>query len=246
MSARNPTAPPVLALWSAPRSRSTAFLRMMRERGDHTVLHEPFSHVVNFGRTEVDGRPVHGETELIAAIRALGHREPVFFKDTTDYHYPGLLGHAEFLREARHTFIIREPAEVIASHFALNRDLGLAEIGIERLHEIYQAVHAATGERPVVVTAEDLIARPRQTVRAYCSAVGIPFRAEAMTWQPAVLPEWRSTLRWHGATSRTSGFTELASTYPDTVHNNPVLAGYLEHHLPYYTDLLRYRLLVPA
>jgi hypothetical protein len=34
---------PVLMLWSSPRSRSTAFFRMMAERGDFTAVHEPFS-----------------------------------------------------------------------------------------------------------------------------------------------------------------------------------------------------------
>jgi hypothetical protein len=31
----------MLMLWSAPRSRSTAFYRMMIERGDFTAVHEP-------------------------------------------------------------------------------------------------------------------------------------------------------------------------------------------------------------
>ncbi len=33
----------IIALWAAPRSVSTAFERMMMERGDHAVVHEPFS-----------------------------------------------------------------------------------------------------------------------------------------------------------------------------------------------------------
>jgi len=32
----------MLMLWSAPRSRSTAFYRMMIERGDFTGVHEPW------------------------------------------------------------------------------------------------------------------------------------------------------------------------------------------------------------
>ena len=32
----------ILALWCHPRSVSTAFERVMRERGDLGVLHEPF------------------------------------------------------------------------------------------------------------------------------------------------------------------------------------------------------------
>src|SRR5437763_104256 len=46
----------IVALWSAPRCRSTAFLRMMVERGDFTVLHEPCSQLKNFGCAYVADR----------------------------------------------------------------------------------------------------------------------------------------------------------------------------------------------
>ena len=36
-------------LWTVPRSVSTSFERMMSERGDHTVLDEPFSRSYYFG-----------------------------------------------------------------------------------------------------------------------------------------------------------------------------------------------------
>ena len=36
---------PVLVLWAVPRSTSTAFERMMSQRGDHTCVHEPFGEV---------------------------------------------------------------------------------------------------------------------------------------------------------------------------------------------------------
>jgi hypothetical protein len=41
---------PVFALWSAPRARSTAFVRSMVERGDLIALHEPFCNLADFGR----------------------------------------------------------------------------------------------------------------------------------------------------------------------------------------------------
>jgi hypothetical protein len=48
----------MLMLWSAPRSRSTAFYRMMTERGDFTAIHEPFSNVAIFGHTEIGDKPL--------------------------------------------------------------------------------------------------------------------------------------------------------------------------------------------
>jgi hypothetical protein len=215
---------------------------MMTERGDRTVLHEPFSHVADFGRTVVDGVEVTGQRALVEAIRALGERVPVFFKDTTDFHYPAVLEDTGFLAGATHTFIVRHPAEAIASHAALNPDLGRDEIGFARLAEIYDAVAAATGAEPVVIDSDDLVRRPVDTVWAYCERVGIPFRPDALVWRPGLRAEWEKTSSWHESTSRTSGFVQTTSQHRDTVHGDPVLSGYLAYHLPYYQRLHQRRL----
>ncbi|GAA3398652.1 sulfotransferase family protein [Streptomyces roseoviridis] len=228
---------PVLALWSAPRSRSTAFARMMAERGDRVVVHEPFSQVVDFGEVKVGDRVARGERDVLAALRDMAARTPVFFKDTTDFHYPALLADRDFLAAATHTFIIRHPAEAIASHHALNPDLGRDEIGFARLHEIFTAVRDATGTTPVVVDSDDLLDRPADTVRAYCSAVGIPFLPDALSWQPGMRSEWEATSRWHESTSRTAGFTRGSGRGAETVEANPVLRAYRDYHLPYYEEL---------
>lgn len=235
---------PVLALWSAPRCRSTAFARMMAERNDRVVVHEPFSLVVDFGEVKVGDRVAHTEQDVLAALRLIAADRPVFFKDTTDFHYPALLADQEFLAAATHTFIIRHPAEAIASHHALNPDLGRDEIGFARLHEIFTAVRAATGRTPVVIDSDDLLDRPADTVRAYCAAVGIPFMPDALNWQPGMRSEWQGTSRWHESTSRTGGFTRGSRGGAELVAANPALGAYLDYHLPYY-ELLRAAALRP-
>jgi Sulfotransferase domain len=243
MGIENNTAPPtILALWSAPRSRSTAFLRMMAQRGDFTVVHEPFSQVVDFGEVGVGERVVRSEQEAIAALRAMAADGPVFFKDTTDFRFPGVLGDPEFLHAVTHTFIIRHPAEAISSHYALNPALGLDEIGYPWLCELYDAAAGATGTAPVVVDSADLVTDPEATVRAYCAAVGIPFDPAALSWAAGIRPEWQRTRRWHERTGATTGFAEVTAEYADTPENNELLAGYLVHHLPYYERLLAAKL----
>lgn len=235
---------PVLALWSAPRSRSTAFARMMAERNDHVVVHEPFSQVVDFGEARVGDLVAHTEQDVLAGLRAIAAETPVFFKDTMDFHYPALLADHAFLKAATHTFIIRHPAEAIASHYALNPNLGRDEIGFAWLYEVFAAVRSATGATPAVIDSDDLLSRPVDTVRAYCSAVGIPFMPEALSWQPGMRPEWQATDRWHQSTSQTAGFTRRAGGGAEVVDANPVLRAYLDYHLPYY-ELLRAAALQP-
>jgi hypothetical protein len=58
---------PILMLWSAPRSRSTAFYRMMIERGDFTGVREPFSRVEVFGAADRGGPPGWARCPAVAA-----------------------------------------------------------------------------------------------------------------------------------------------------------------------------------
>jgi len=217
---------------------------MMMERDDLTVLHEPFSQLADFGSSMVDGRVTRSEPELIDAIRRLAAANPVFFKDTTDFRYPGVLADRGFLREATHTFLVRHPREVIASHYALNPKLTCDEIGFARLHELYLAARDATGRPPVVVDADDLLDGPERTVRAYCDQIGLPFRAEALRWSAGMPDQWRQTERWHVDAANSGGFTRAARSYLVTVDNDPVLAEYYSHHLPFYAYLHERRLRV--
>jgi hypothetical protein len=236
---------PILALWSLPRSRSTAFFLMMAQRGDFLALHEPFSNLAEFGTVTVGGTQARSATDLLAAIRAAALDQPVFFKDTTDERYPELLADREFLRsDARHTFLIRHPRETIASYYQLNPLVRQHQIGVAALHEIFVTVRNLTGRQPVVIDAADLVKAPGALVRAYCDAVSIPFRPDALRWQPGQRQQWQPTRRWHERASQSSGFEATAPAPGPDVDSHPALAGYLRYHLPFYEDLRRYRLRV--
>lgn len=235
--------PPLLILWSAPRSRSTAFFRMMTERGDYLPVHEPFSYLAEFGQVEVGGSAVTSEPELIAALRALSAGNHVFIKDTTDERYPAVLADQRFLRQdAVHTFLIRHPRETIASYQALNPDVALSQIGMESQYELYCAVSQATGRPPLVVDSDDLVTQPAATVQAYCAQVGIDFRPEALSWQPADRSEWAPSHRWHADAAASSGFGDVREDPRMDVDSHPVLGRYLAHHLPFYEKLYALRM----
>ncbi|WP_316520098.1 sulfotransferase family protein [Kitasatospora brasiliensis] len=237
--------PPVLALWSAPRSRSTAFFRMMCERRDFQVLHEPFSYLAEFGEVEADGRTLRSEPDLLAALRDLGDREPLFFKDTTDERYAGVLADRGFLaHDAVHTFIIRHPAETIASYHALNPEVKRDQIGFEAQYELFEAVAEASGKVPVVIDSADLADRTEEVVKAYCAAVGIPYLEHALHWQPEARTEWRPSERWHVEVSVSTGIHRERRDHGLDVEHHPVLGGYLEHHLPFYEKLRAHRIVL--
>lgn len=231
----------ILALWSAPRCRSTAFLRMMAARGDFAIVHEPFSHVADFGETEVAGRTVRSEAELIEALYAAAADRPVFFKDTTDFHYPHVLTDTRFLRDVTHTFMIRDPAAAIASHHRLNPGLGRDEIGFAWLREIFDAVTAATGSVPVVLDGDELVTDPEGLIAAYCRRAGMPYRPDALSWQSGMLDQWQRTARWHAEASATTGFVAAPAPRPVEL-TDPRLLAYLRYHRPHYEAMRDHRL----
>lgn len=228
----------VLALWSVPRSRSTAFFRAMAERGDFQVVHEPFSYLAEFGECEVQGRTVTSEPALIDALRELGQAGPLFFKDTTDEQYPGVLADERFLAEdAVHTFLIRHPARTIASYQAINPDVRNHQIGFESIYAIYEAVAAATGRQPLVLDGDDFAAQPQAMMAAYCAQVGIPCDLDALSWRSGERSEWAPSARWHRDASESSGVHARTNDYGLDVEADPVLGDYLRHHLPFYEKL---------
>lgn len=236
----------MLMLWSAPRSRSTAFYRMMIERGDLTGVHEPFSYVALLGTTDIGGKPLGTTPEVIAELRSLAATQRVFIKDTTDRRHCEALADRRFLAEdAQHTFLIRHPRETIRSYLALRRDPRIHEIGFEAQHEVYTKVSRLTGRDPLVIDASDLMKRPADTISAYCAHAGIDFRPHALSWQPSERPEWQGGFgRWFTDVAASSGLAEVPSRRGLDPDQHPLLGTYLAYHLPFYQELYQRRLVV--
>jgi hypothetical protein len=233
---------PVFALWSAPRARSTAFFRSMVEREDMVALHEPFSDLAGLGETDVEGRPFNSPVALLDWLRNETHDVNVFVKDTPVRRHRELLADRCFLAEAQHAFLIRRPQEIAASFYAVEPDMNIDSIGLETLHALHTAVRDAGGHTPVVIDSDDLVARPEATMSAYCSAVGLPFMPEALTWKPGDRAEWRRSARWHVDVAASSGFAAPERSYIHTVATSDELARYVAHHQQFYERLRAQRL----
>ncbi len=224
-----------LGLWSAPRSMSTAFFRMMAERDEFCLVHEPFYASESGLPVQVGSHTLRGAAEVIAFLR--NSPQPVFFKETTEFRHADLFARHPELLEMTHTFIIRDPRRVIESHYALNPNVTRDEIGFEHLAQIFDLVHRETGTAPVVVDADLLVRDPAGVVSQYCQRVGLAERPDTLNWTPAERPEWSATNRWHADAAASTTFQPVERNYPVTTDNDERLAGYLEYHLPFYHRL---------
>jgi len=197
-----------LALWAVPRSVSTAFERMMIERGDHTVLTEPFSVAYYFGperrSARFAGRTLPDSTydDVLEAIA--GGEPPVFFKDMAT-HLGGRLT-PETLGRWTNSFLIRDPAFTLPSLARVWPDFTDDEAGYAAQRHAFDAVAELTGAAPVVIDSDDLRARPPEVVAAWCAAMEIDFDADALTWESGMLDQWRLWEDWFASTARTTGF----------------------------------------
>ncbi len=240
----------LIALWSHPRSMSTAFERIMRERGDLTCAHEPFmyDYYVHRKMREMPGfdvRPDHPVS--YAAIRdslvAQAAEGPVFFKDMAYYVVPQIYDDPEFMARVTHCFLIRHPLATVLSYYKLDNAVTSEEIGIEAQWQLYETLNAA-GHNPVVVDAETVRANTRGTMALLWERIGLGWRNEAFDWQE-VPEDWHQVGAWHEDASTSSGIRGADAEemlrkeleFETLEAEVPHLRTYLDHHLPYYQKL---------
>ncbi|QES48316.1 sulfotransferase family protein [Streptomyces venezuelae] len=218
----------VIALWSPPGCRATGFERMMIDRGDLTVLHEPFTKLALTGRYSHEGRLYGTATALLESVLERAERpgaRPVLFTDSTALRHPDLLMDTRFTSRIQHTFLIRDPAEVIAAHRAGGRESTSEAIGFGNCWEIFELARMASGAVPVVLDAADLPVRPAEVAASYAMHTGLP---------PAAGPgRWTMEEEWLPA--GTGSLTEL-------VLGDPHLAELYADQLPYHAWLSAHRL----
>ena len=185
----------IVALWAVPRSTSTAFEWMMRQRGDITCLHEPFGEAWYQGeeplwpRLTEDSLRTPGLTleSVWASMLEMAAKGPVFSKDFP--HYIDHIWNDEMLSHFTHSFLIRNPAMTITSMFDKWPDFHEKEVGFAEQRELFERLLDKTGTPPPVIDSDDLLENPADIVEKWCNAVGLPFIEEALSWEPGARDE---------------------------------------------------------
>ncbi|HMQ25446.1 MAG TPA: hypothetical protein PKA98_05620 [Acidimicrobiales bacterium] len=204
---------PIRVLWAVPRSASTAFERMVIERGDHTVLDEPFSAAYYYGPERRSDRfaerwPDPSYDDVCARIDQAAAERPVFVKEQA-YQAGPVLGE-DLLGRYVNSFLIRDPRWTVASFADKWPDVTPEEVGFEAIGEAYDiacALHEAAGEpAPVVIDTADLRADPPAMVEGWCDGVDLDYDEGALTWDPGMQPEWELWPDWYGGTAASTGF----------------------------------------
>ena len=239
---------PILALWAIPRSTSTAFERMMRQRGDHLCHHEPFGEAWYFGEDRLCPRetkePIRGGLTFASVWQGLladAARERVFIKDFP--HYIMHMVDDKFLAAYTHSFLIRTPEKMLPSMYKHWPDFEVAETGYAEQRDLFNRIADRDGTAPPVVDSDDLLDNTTATVEAWCAAVGIPYMPEALEWEQGERKEmsWYDGGSWHENLEASTGLKRQKRDYVSIDHNDHLKRAY-EICRPHYEDLYAHRL----
>lgn len=240
---------PIVALWAHPRSLSTALERVFIERGDFEVFHEPFSVVYYLHErraapalAEADAAETADYPTVREQILRAAERGPVCFKDMAYHGADHLTRDDPFLDRLTHLFLIREPRQTLASHYAKNPQLTCEEVGYEQQARLFDHLCARGGETPLVIAAEDLQRVPKEVIAAVERRLGLAARPDTVRWQPGFQPQWSVWKSWHQEVAESGGIRSGQTKYAQTVDNHPRLAELLAHHQPFYEALHAQRL----
>jgi len=243
----------IVALWAVPRSTSTAFEWMMRQRGDLDCLHEPFGEAWYQGEDPLWPRFTEGDKttpgltleSVWEDLKSRANKVPVFIKDFP--HYINHLWDPAFLAHFTHAFLIRDPAKTLTSMYNKWPDFDELEVGFPEQRALFDLLSALHGAPPPVIDSDDLLEHPEAMTRAFCDAVGIPFIAEALSWAPGGDPSahsWWDGGSFHANLAQSTGLVPQERKYVE-LENTPKRVQQVHRRMrPHYDHLHRHRLRV--
>lgn len=237
-----------IAMWSGPRNISTAMMRSFENRADAVVWDEPFyAHYLaetglNHAMADEIIAAYETDWQKVAdkAIGPVPGGRAVFYQKHMTHH---LLPHMamDWLDGLTNAFLIRDPARVLASYIEKRAEVTLEDLGLPQQQRLFEWVRQRTGEVPVVLESDDVLANPEGMLRALCGRAGIAFDPAMLSW-PAGRRDsdglWAA--HWYGAVETSTGFVasgKAARSVP--AHLRDLLTA----AQPYYEALRPHRLM---
>lgn len=237
-----PGEPARIAMWSGPRTVSTALMRSWENRPDTVVVDEPL-YAFYLDRTGID----HPGREQVIASQPTSWQAVIselteaplpagatvcYAKHMTHHLLPEV--DRDALAPLRHAFLIRDPRELLASYARVRTTPTLDDLGIWQQAEVFDRFGGP------VIDARDLLECPEAILRSLCAALGVPF-CEAMLRWPAGPRDTDGVWApyWYESVWRSTGFGRYR---PPEAPLPGRLAALAEQCQPYYERLHAHRL----
>lgn len=203
-----------IAMWSGPRNLSTALLRAWGNRTDTAVSDEPL--YAHYLRTTGADHPARDRVlatldddwrrVAVALHGPVPGGKRIWYCKHMTHHVTDDVD-LDWLDGLRNCFLIRAPAQVVASYAQVRSRPTLADLGFTQQWRLFDHVCQRTGDVPPVIDADDLLRDPPAVLSALCAAVGVDFDERMLSWPPgprATDGVWAP--HWYGAVERSTGF----------------------------------------
>jgi hypothetical protein len=178
-----------IAMWSGPRNISTAMMRAWENREDCAVSDEPL-YAAYLAATGLDhpGRDeviAAGQTDWRCVVDTLlgpaPEQAPVWYQKHMSHHLLPQMT-IDWVLRLRNVFLIRDPAEVVASYVKSRATVTADDIGLPQQWRLFEFLRERTGETPLVIEASDFLRTPEAHLRAVCAWLDLPFTPRMLSW----------------------------------------------------------------
>lgn len=229
----------ILNLISGPRNISTALMYSFAQRSDTVVRDEPFYAVylsltgaAHPGAEDVLCSLPCDETEVreqLAAARA----QPVLFLKNMAHHLEVL--DEPSIEGAINIFLIRDPAQILASYAQVIARPVMRDIGIAYQHTLFHQLRKE-GRDPLVIDSGILLRDPEAVLAKVCGHCGLAYEQRMAHW-PAGPKAYDGVWApyWYANVHRSTGFERQ----PTSSRPLPAeLAGLCREARRFYENLL--------
>jgi len=213
-----------IAMWSGPRSISTALMRSFENRPDTFVTDEPFyAHYLQ--KTRID-HPLR--EEVIACSNtdwnSVSHeitgsipegKEIWYQKHMAQHNLPRK--NLKWVKKMQNCLLIRHPQEVILSYSKKYEITSIFQLGYPQQIELFTML-TDMGIPPHILDARDVLKNPDQMLKQLCKLLNIPFYNEMLSWPGGKRKSdgiWGR--HWYGSVEASTGF----HSYVDKKANLP-------------------------
>jgi hypothetical protein len=204
-----------VAMWSGPRNISTAMMRSWENRPDTQVVDEPFyacylkrTGIVHPMQDEVLASQSSSWQQVISDVlqSPLGDDVSIQYQKHMTQHMVTEIDPVWF-RSLSHAFLIRHPAEVVASYGVKRKSVTADDVGFKLQNEIFQMAVDAGFESIPVIDSKDVLANPQEMLSKLCTALGLSFDKEMLAWPAGQRDSdgvWAS--HWYQNVEKSTGF----------------------------------------
>jgi hypothetical protein len=179
-----------IAMWSGPRNISTAMMRAWENRGDCAVSDEPlYAHYLAATGADHPARDeviAAGDTDWRRVVGGLSagpvpDGQPVWYQKHMSHHLLPGMAH-DWIHALVNVFLIRDPAEVVASYVKTRGTATPEDIGLPQESRLFDELADRYSAAPPIVDAGEFLRTPEAHLRVLCDRIGIPFTTRMLAW----------------------------------------------------------------